>query len=58
MAHGKRLATAADYFEAVQRIDHDRALAEVDRIPWNVNRAGRLYRRKVREISKKYNVTI
>lgn len=54
----KKIRSAAEYYAAVQRIDQDRAQAEIDRIPMNVNRAGRLYRRRVREISKKYNVRI
>ena len=52
------IKTAEQYHEAVQRIDHDRALREIDAIPWNVNRAGRLYRQKVKAIKQKYNVKI
>ena len=48
------LKTADQYYKAVQRIDQDRIDQEIDRIPLNVNRAGKHYRKLIKEIRERY----
>lgn len=48
------LKTAKEYAQAVATFDRDRINAMIDRIPWNVNRAGKTYRRLVTKIRYEY----
>lgn len=47
------IATPEEYYRAVQRIDQDRIDAAIDAIPPRVNRAGKYYRKLIKEIYAK-----
>jgi hypothetical protein len=45
---------AEQYHAKVKTFDHDRLNTLIDRIPQNVNRAGKSYRRLVTKIKEEY----
>ena len=47
--------TAEEYAHKVATFDQDRINAIIDRIPSNINRAGKTYRRLVTKIRKEYD---
>ena len=47
--------TQQEYEAKVATFDQDRINAEIDRIPWNVNRAGRRYKQLTKQIRDKYD---
>jgi hypothetical protein len=51
------IKTAQQYARAVATFDQDRINAMIDRIPWNVNRSGKHYRKLVKEIRNNYETT-
>lgn len=46
--------TRQQYHQAILTYDQDRIKALIDQIPQNVNRAGRHYRKLIKEIENKY----
>jgi cytochrome c-type biogenesis protein CcmH/NrfG len=46
--------TRAQYEEKVKTFDQDRINAMIDRIPQNVNRAGKTYRQLTKQIREEY----
>lgn len=46
--------TANEYEKLVRNFDRDQIQARINRIPWNVNRAGKHYKKLVNQIIKDY----
>jgi len=44
------IKTAKEYERAVATFDQDRIQAMIDRIPWNINRAGKHYQKLLKQI--------
>lgn len=47
--------TAAEYHAKVATFDEDRIQARIDQIPWNVNRAGKHYKKLLQAIRQEYD---
>jgi hypothetical protein len=45
--------TAEEYYQAVSTYDQRKLQAQIDAIPLNINRAGRLYRKLLKQIHEK-----
>ena len=50
--------TKQDYWTIVEDYDRHKALQEVERIPSNINRTGDYYKYLLRDIERRYNVTL
>ncbi len=48
------IKTADQYAQAVATFDQDRINAMIDRIPWNVNRSGKVYLKRIAKIKQDY----
>jgi len=48
------IATATEYHQRVQSYDRDRIQAQIDRIPHNINRAGKHYKKLLQIIRQNH----